>query len=123
MVFCCTFLAIGSLGMAFSQGLVILTLFTAIFGLGYGALWPLYAAAARDYFHKKAAGSVIGLWTLFLGVGCIISPIVTGWAIDVTGTYTAAFILCLTGSVVALLLLLPIPNISSTRGTGSTKTS
>jgi len=115
MVICCTFLIIGSLGMASSRGLLLLTLFTAIFGLGYGALWPLYAAAARDYFPQKVAGSVIGLWTIFLGVGCIISPIISGWAIDITGTYTAAFILCLTGSVIALLLLLPIPNI----GTGS----
>jgi MFS family permease len=123
MVICCTFLIIGSLGMASSRGLLLLTLFTAIFGLGYGALWPLYAAAARDYFPQKVAGSVIGLWTIFLGVGCIVSPIISGWAIDITGTYTAAFILCLTGSVIALVLLLPIPNISSTRGTSSTRTS
>ena len=122
MVICCTFLALGSLGMAFSQGLVLLTLFTAIFGLGYGALWALYAAAARDYFPQEVAGSVIGLWTLFLGVGCIVSPIISGWAIDITGNYTAAFLLALTGSVIAFLLLLPIPNISSTRGTSSKKT-
>ena len=123
LLICCTFLALGSLGMAFSQELVFLTLFTAIFGLGYGALWPLYAAASRDYFPKKVAGSVIGLWTLFLGVGCIVSPIFSGWAIDITGAYTATFILSLISAVIALLLLLPIPNISSTRGTTSTKTS
>ncbi len=111
LMICCTFLAVGSLGMAFFQGLFNLILFTAIFGLGYGALWPLFAAAARDYFPQKVAGSVIGLWTIFLGVGCIVSPIISGWAIDITGTYTAAFILSLTGSVIALLLLLPIPNI------------
>ena len=123
LMICCTFLAVGSLGMAFLKGLIMLTLFTAIFGLGYGALWPLFAAAARDYFPQKVAGSVIGLWTIFLGVGCIVSPIISGWAIDITGTYTAAFILCLTGSVIALLLLLPVPNISSTRGASSPKTS
>jgi MFS family permease len=123
MLICCTFLALGSLGMAFSRGLVLLTLFTGIFGLGYGALWPLYAAAARDYFPQKVAGSVIGLWTIFLGVGCIVSPIISGWAIDMTETYTAAFALSLTASVIALMLLLPIPNISSTQGSDTTKTS
>jgi predicted MFS family arabinose efflux permease len=110
MMTCSALLALGSLGMAYSKGLLSLTFTTAVFGLGYGAIWPVYAAAARDYFRRNVAGSVIGLWTLYLGVGSIISPILSGWAIDTTGTYMSAFLLGFAASVIAFLLLLPIPN-------------
>lgn len=112
IMICSALLSLGSLGIACSQGLFILTISTAIFGLGYGPIWPVYAAAARDYFPSKVAGSVIGLWTLLLGVGSILSPILSGLAIDTTGSYASAFLLTLAASVIALLLLLPIPNIS-----------
>ena len=120
MMLCSALLSLGSLGMAHSKGLFNLTLTTAIFGLGYGAIWPVYAAAARDYFPRNVAGSVIGLWTLFLGVGSIISPIISGLAIDMTGTYASAFLLALAASVIALLLLLPIPNMPYAQGMSST---
>jgi MFS family permease len=110
MMICCALLALGSLGMAYSKRFFTLTLTTILFGLGYGAIWPVYAAAARDYFHRNVAGSVVGLWTLLLGIGSIISPILSGWAIDTTGTYASAFFLALAASVIALILLLPIPN-------------
>lgn len=108
MMICCALLALGSLGMAYSKGLFHLTLTTALFGLGYGAIWPMYAAAARDYFSRNVAGSVVGLWTLLLGIGSIISPILSGWTIDITGKYASAFLLALAASVIALLLLVPI---------------
>ena len=92
-------------------GLFNLTLTTILFGLGYGAIWPVYAAASRDYFHRSVAGSVVGLWTLLLGIGSIISPILSGWTIDITGKYASAFLLALAASGISLLLLVPIPNL------------
>ncbi|GAH81683.1 unnamed protein product, partial [marine sediment metagenome] len=86
MMLCAALIAVGSLGMAYNQEFLILILFTAIFGLGYGAIWSLYAASASDYFSKESAGSIVGLWTLYLGVGSIISPIIAGWIADTTGT-------------------------------------
>ncbi len=44
---CETFLGAGFLGMAYSKGFFILSLFAVIFGVGYGSVWPVYAAAAR----------------------------------------------------------------------------
>ena len=120
MMTCGALLALGSLGMAYSKGLFHLTVTTAVFGLGYGAIWPVYAAAARDYFRRSVAGSVIGLWTLCLGVGSVISPILGGWVIDRTGSYSSAFLLALAASVIALILLLPIPNRAYTKGMSAT---
>lgn len=108
MVLCGALVATGCLGMAYFQKYLTLILFTFIFGIGYGAIWPVYAASAVDYFSKASAGSVVGLWTIYLGVGSMLSPIMTGWTIDVTGTYVWAFILAVISALISLLLLLPI---------------
>lgn len=108
MMLCGALVAAGCLGMASVQSYFTLVLSTFIFGMGYGAIWPVYAASAVDYFSKGSAGSVVGLWTIYLGVGSMISPVVTGWTIDATGGYAWAFLLAMTGAAISLLLLLPI---------------
>jgi sugar phosphate permease len=113
MMLCGALLAISSLGMAYFKGFLALSLFCAIFGIAYGAIWPVYAASATDYFSKKSAGSVVGLWTLYLGVGSVLSPIMAGWAIDITSNYFWAFFLALISAVMSFLLLLPIAKGSS----------
>jgi len=112
MMLCAVLIATGSLGMAFGQGMT-LTLFTAIFSLGYGALWSMYAASASDYFSKESAGSIVGLWTLYLGIGSILSPIIAGWIADTTGTLTWSFVLAAAGAVISLFLLVPVWRASS----------
>jgi len=107
MMLCAVLLTVGSLGMAYSRG-VTLTLFTFIFSLGYGALWAMYAASASDYFSKESAGSIVGLWTLYLGIGSILSPIIAGWVADTTGTLAWSFVLAAGGAVISLFLLIPV---------------
>jgi MFS family permease len=108
MMLCGLLTACGTFGMAYARELSTLYILSAIFGIGYGTLWAMYAASARDLFPGEYSGSIIGLWTLFHGLGSIIAPIVSGWIIDTTGTYRLAFILAASGSVMSLLLLLPI---------------
>jgi MFS family permease len=99
--------------MAYFQGYITLVLCTFIFGIGYGAIWPVYAASAVDYFSKESAGSVVGLWTIYLGVGSMLSPVMTGWTIDATGGYAWAFIMAMISAIISLLLLLPISKTAS----------
>jgi len=113
MMLCGLLTASGTLGMAYAQKLSMLFIFSMIFGIGYGTLWPVYAASARDLFPKNYSGSVIGLWTLYHGLGSIISPVLSGWVIDATGTYVWAFILAMSCSFLSLLLLLPITKTDS----------
>jgi MFS family permease len=108
MMLCGLLTAFGSLGMAYGHALSTLCLFSAIFGIGYGTIWAVYAACARDLFPGDYSGSIIGCWTLFHGLGSIIAPVLSGWTIDRSGTYTWAFILAVSGSLVSLLLLLPV---------------
>ena len=111
MLLCAILTTIGPLGMAFAETHLSLTESTIVFGAGYGALWPVYTAASRDFFPKAYSGSVIGFWTLLMGAGSIISPVLAGWAIDITGYYTFAFGIAASAAIISGLLLLPVLHI------------
>ena len=108
MMLCAVLIAAGSLGMAYNKGFLTLALFTGIFGVGYGAVWSMYAASASDYFSKQYAGSIIGLWTFLMATGSMISPIIAGWLADTTGTLTWSFVLSTGGALISLCLLVPV---------------
>ncbi|MEE4355533.1 MAG: MFS transporter [Desulfococcaceae bacterium] len=107
MILCSLCMGAGCCGMAYGREPFFLYGCAALFGLGFGAVWPVYAAAAPDFFPKNISGSVIGLWTLFLGAGSIVSPVICGWTIDHSGSYTRAFLLGGVGSGLSVLCLLP----------------
>jgi MFS family permease len=71
-------------------------------------VWPVYAAAATDFFSKHRTGGIVGLWTVFLGVGSVVSPVVCGWSIDVTSGYTWAFLLGLISGLLSAVLLVMV---------------
>ena len=108
MMLCGVLTGIGGLGMAYSQGIGFLFIFTGVFGVGYGTIWPVYAASSRDLFSPDYSGSVVGLWTLYHGMGSVLAPVFAGWTIDATGTYVWAFILAVVSSVLSILVLLPL---------------
>jgi predicted MFS family arabinose efflux permease len=107
MILCNILLGSGCLGMACITDIIWIHCATIIFGFGFGAVWPVYAAAAPDFFDPRSAGSVIGLWTVFLGIGSIFSPVVCGWIIDHTGGYAWVFTMGALGSVLGIGFLLP----------------
>jgi MFS family permease len=117
MMLCALLIAGGCLGMAYGQG-GTLTVFTAIFGIGYGAVWSMYAASASDYFSRESAGSIVGLWTLYLGIGSTLSPIIAGWIADTTGTLAWSFVLAAAGAVISFFLLVPLWRASPGRSPG-----
>lgn len=73
------------------ENIFILRVGIGCFGFFYGAIWPMYAACARDFFPKEIAGTIIGIFTLFYGAGAIAGPIVAGRLTDITGTFGWSF--------------------------------
>ncbi len=112
MIICAALMAAGCAGMAWGGSVLMFHLYSALFGMGFGAVWPVYAAAAPDFFPKSVAGSVIGLWTVLLGIGSIVSPLVCGWTIDRSGAYHLAFLLGTVTAVASIGLLLPVRGVS-----------
>ena len=97
----------GNLAIAYSRGWMLMGV-TFIFGIGYGACWAMYAACASDFFSRQAAGAIIGLWTVYIGIGLMLSPLLAGWMADATGTLMWSFLIAAAGGIASLLLLLPM---------------
>lgn len=106
-------MGLGSLGMALGRTIWELYAVVSFYGLGYGAVWPMYAAAASDYFDRQQTGSVVGLWTVYLGIGSIVAPIFGGWLIDQTGVYTSTFLAGSVAGILSALLLLPVARLKA----------
>jgi MFS family permease len=65
----------------------------------------LYTLCAPDYFSKSSTGLIVGVWTLFVGVGFMISPMIAGWIADVTGRFMWSFMLAGVTSIISSVLL------------------
>jgi sugar phosphate permease len=108
IILCEILIAIGCSGLVLLPGFFAVHLSMAIFGFGQGAIWPLYALCAPDYFSKNSAGFIVGFWTLFLGIGFVLSPIIAGWIADVTGMFMWSFVLGIATAIMSTLLLIQL---------------
>jgi MFS family permease len=107
MLLCAVLITGGCLGIAYTRGWSLIVM-TAIFGAGYGACWSMYAASAADFFSRRAAGGIIGLWTFYLGIGLLASPIIAGWIGDTTNTLMWSFLMAALAGLFSFVLLLPL---------------
>jgi MFS family permease len=107
MMLCAVLIAGGCLAMIYSRGWILVAV-CFFYGIGYGACWAMYAACASDFFSKESAGGIIGIWTLLMGLGSIIAPVVSGWVGDLTGTLMWSFVIAMAGGWGSLILLLPL---------------
>lgn len=99
-------IAAGTLFIIFAGNRIpILMIGVGCFGFLYGGIWPMYGACVRDYFPKDISGAIFGLMTIFYGVGAMVSPVLTGYLADVTGTFRWSFGLGAFTSAIATLLI------------------
>ena len=80
----------------------------SVYGVFYASVWPMYAAAAADFFPREATGSVLGFWTIFYGFSLALAPIAGGFIADVTGTFHYSFLAGVMSGCLATLFLLPL---------------
>ncbi len=85
--------------------ITLLLIGAGFFGFLYGAIWPMYPTCIRDYFPKDMAGTILGLITIFYGVGMMISPVLTGYLADLTGTFRWSFGLAGLTSLIATVVI------------------
>jgi len=66
-------------------------LFPPFIAFGFSSRQSLYPTIAADLFHGKSFGAIIGVVSLFIGVGAGIGPWLGGLLHDWTGSYHEAF--------------------------------
>jgi len=84
---------------------LFLMIVTSLFGLFYGAIFPMYGACARDYFPKEITGSVLGNWTILYGIGMMAAPVIGGHLADITHTFRWPFGLAALATFSAAILV------------------
>ena len=72
----------------------ILYVIAVIFGLGYGACAVSQSPLLADLFGLRFHGSIFGTFSISINSGAAISPLLTGYIFDVTGSYRLAFLIC-----------------------------
>jgi MFS family permease len=80
-------------------------LFAVCFGLGLGAVGPIFFATVADLFGGRYFGSILGIATLGFSLGGGISPWLAGFIYDKTNSYSVSFLIVI-GSLVASAVLM-----------------
>jgi sugar phosphate permease len=92
ILLCHLFIFLSALGLVLSKESILgLMISVSVLGFFFHPVWPLYAACARDYFREDVTGTIVGLWTVFYGIGGIIAPAIAGYLADKTSTFVYSF--------------------------------
>jgi len=78
----------------------MLWIVAALIGWNYGAMFTLFPATCLQYYGPRAQGTNYGLLFTAWGLAGFSGPFVGGWLKDITGTYSAPFIV---GAVVVII--------------------
>jgi len=107
-----TFLAVQVLALLllFPAGHVYwaLWLVSALIGWNYGAMFTLFPATCLQFFGPTVQATNYGMLFTSWGLAGFMGPFVGGWLKDVTGTYSAPFVVaalavCVSTAIIAVL--------------------
>ena len=87
---------------------ILLLLFAALLGVGYGGFVALSPVAVVGIFGLEGFGGVLGVQYTSAGLGALVGPIGAGAIIDATGSYTVAIVGAIFISLVATFSVLPL---------------
>lgn len=80
-------------------------LFAVCFGLGLGAMGPVFFATVADLFQGRHFGSIQGAITLGFSLGGAVAPWLAGFLHDKTHSYLTTFLIVLGSLVVSAVLM------------------
>ena len=77
----------------------------ALFGLGYGGIFPVYAVAIREHLPLNQVGQRTGIVFMFGAVAMGFGGWIGGYLFDLTGAYTLPFLIGVGFNVVNLFIV------------------
>jgi MFS family permease len=100
-----TYLFVNQLGQLYAL--------SAIFGVAYGGVMPLYAVLAREYFGQRIMGTVFGAVIMASSIGMAFGPLAGGWVFDTFNAYTWLYIGSFSVALGAMAVALAFPKLPS----------
>jgi len=106
LVVCFVFFSAAFLWLQVARELWMLYLFAVIYGFAHGGFFALASPIVAELFGLSSHGALLG--TVFFSgtIGGAIGPVLSGHIFDITGSYQLAFLVCITLSVIGLILTL-----------------
>lgn len=98
--------ALAALG--FTEGLIAIHIVAALFGLGFGGVFPIYTVIVREHLPLSQAGRWTGMMFMFGAGGMGLGSWTAGVMFDLTGTYMWAFLVGVGFNVANLLIITTI---------------
>ena len=77
---------------------------TVVAGMAYGSLMSVFPSTTADFYGLKNYGANYGVLYTAWGVSGFVGPLLAGWAVDTTGTYSLAFTISAGLLAVAIVL-------------------
>jgi sugar phosphate permease len=116
-VICSCFLlqALGVLILLFTDGMVLLWIFVAVFGFSMGGAATLRPLIVTWLFGLGSYGTIFGGVQMFQAAGSALFPLLGGVIFDSTGSYHIAFVLFMLTAMLAGAIYLFIPGPSQVR--------
>ncbi len=99
-------------GLTLASGVAQLTVFTIVFGLGYGGSFTMIQLVCVESFGQRALGKILGVVICFDSLGGMAGTLLTGQMKTVTGSYLLPFCIVATVALIAVinvLLIRPMP--------------
>jgi OFA family oxalate/formate antiporter-like MFS transporter len=107
--------AVNMFAFSFLNTIPTLAIGIAVAGLAYGALFALFPATTADFFGIKNLGVNYGFIFTSWGIAGIIGPILGGMVADLTGTYSASYlvagIMLLIGALIVKFIKAPVKTV------------
>jgi MFS transporter, OFA family, oxalate/formate antiporter len=85
----------------------LLIAFVVVFSTGLAGMSPLPPTIIRRYFGTRRFGTIFGMQSIFLTVGSMVTPFLTGIVVDAQGNYGGVWqtmgLIVLAGSIIMLM--------------------
>ncbi|MXR36007.1 L-lactate MFS transporter [Craterilacuibacter sinensis] len=96
--------AANMLAFATYQDASMILVGTVVAGLAYGSLMSVFPSTTADFYGLKNYGANYGVLYTAWGVSGFVGPLLAGLAVDMTGTYSAAYMISAALLGVAIVL-------------------
>ena len=96
---------VGAVAFLIHPSMETIYLLLLLYGFAHGLPTPLILISISRYFGRKAFGAICGTAVMFMSPAAFISPVLAGWIFDSTGSYSAAFFVFASISLVIIILL------------------
>lgn len=102
-------MAVGFLLWYIGGGIVALTLFAVLYGVGSGGYVAMIAPIIAEYFGTEKIASVLGCFMPNIAIGGFFGPFLAGHAFDLWGSYDVPILVAVGCGLAAGLLALSMP--------------